>query len=70
MSNRVGKCNSDTGSQVSDYASGQDRNVHHNDPDSVQIWQINMQHSGVATLDLNSLIVKNAETYKNKKLII
>ena len=29
-----------------------------------------MQPSGVATLDLNSLIVKNAATYKNKKLII
>ena len=45
-------------------------NVHLNDPDSVLVWQINMQHSGVATLDLNALIAKNAATYKNKKLII
>ena len=29
-----------------------------------------MQHSGVATLDLNALIAKNAATYKNKKLIV
>ena len=46
MGNRVGKCNSGTGSQASDYATGQDSKVHLNDPDSVLVWQINMQHSG------------------------
>ena len=70
MGNRVGRCNSDTGSQASYYATGQGSNVHLNDPDSILVWQINMQHSGVATMDLNSLIAKNAATYKNKKLII